>query len=123
MPVSEREFERLVAEGLAMVPSEFRGLLDNVAIVIEEEPDEAIRAELGLAEDETLFGLYTGTPLTERSLDHTGLPDKITIYRRPFLEEFDDAEEIRREVARTVIHEIAHHFGIDERRLTELGWD
>lgn len=123
MPVSAREFERLVTEGLAMVPEEFRRMMENVAIVIEEEPDEATRAELGLAEDETLFGLYNGTPLTERSLEHTGLPDKITIYRRPFLEEFDDAEEIRREVARTVIHEIAHHFGIGEERLAELGWD
>lgn len=123
MPVSAREFERLVAEGLAMVPAEFRRLLDNVAIVIEEEPDEATRAELGLEEDVTLFGLYSGTPLTERSLEHAGLPDKITIYRRPFLEEFSNSEEIRREVARTVIHEIAHHFGIDEARLAELGWD
>jgi len=121
--VSPTQFEKLVTESLALIPVEFRRLMDNVVIVIEDEPRADVRAELELGDEETLFGLYTGTPLTERSVDYAGLPDEITIYRLPFLEEFDDPAEIRREVARTVIHEVAHHFGIDEERLTELGWD
>jgi predicted Zn-dependent protease with MMP-like domain len=121
--MSPAQFERLVTEALALIPAEFRRRLDNVTIVIEDEPSAEVRAEMGLGEEETLFGLYTGTPLTERTVDYAGLPDQITIYRRPILEEFDSPAEVRREVARTVIHEIAHHFGIGEERLKELGWD
>jgi len=121
--LSPAQFERLVAESLSLVPPEFRRWMDNVAIVVEDEPSEEVRREMELADDETLFGLYTGTPLTERTVDYAGLPDQITIYRLPILDEFDDPAEIRREVARTVIHEIAHHFGIGEDRLRELGWD
>jgi predicted Zn-dependent protease with MMP-like domain len=121
--MTTREFEKLVEDGLAMIPVELRSLIANVQIVIEEEPGPALLDELGVPEDETLFGLYTGTPLTERTLEYAALPDRIIIYRRPLLEEFDEPDELRREVARTVIHEIAHHFGIDEDRLAELGWD
>jgi predicted Zn-dependent protease with MMP-like domain len=123
MKISRDEFEKLVAEGLTIIPEEIRAYMNNVEITIEEEPSSQLREEMGLAPDETLFGLYTGTPLTERGTEYSGLPDRITIYRRPLLEEFEDPLDIRREVARTIIHEIAHHFGIDEERLLELGWD
>ena len=122
MPITPPQFEQLVAEGLAQIPAELRAYIENVALVIEDEPSAAVRAEVGLGEDETLFGLYTGTPLTERTSDYAGLPDRIIIYRQTFLDEFDSPEEIRREVARTVIHEVAHYFGIEEERLRELGW-
>jgi predicted Zn-dependent protease with MMP-like domain len=121
--MTSREFEKLVEDGLALIPAELRALIANVQIVIEDEPSAEVLAEMGLPEDELLFGLYCGTPLTERTSEYAALPDCIIIYRRPLLEEFDNPDELRREVARTVIHEVAHHFGIDEDRLAELGWD
>jgi predicted Zn-dependent protease with MMP-like domain len=121
--LSRAQFEKLVEEGLALVPAEFRRLIDNVEITIEDEPTAEVLDDLGVPEDETLFGLYEGTPLTERTGESATFPDRIIIYRRPLLDEFTDPATIRREVARTVIHEVAHHFGIADDRLTELGWD
>lgn len=121
--MTSREFEKLVEEGIALIPAELRSLVSNVQIVIEDVPSAELLDKLGVPEDETLFGLYTGTPLTERTHEYAALPDRITIFCRPLLEEFDEPDDLRREVARTVIHEIAHHFGIDEDRLAELGWD
>ena len=72
--------------------------------------------------DETIYGLYSGTPLTERTSEYAALPDCITIYRQPLRADFPDPVVLRREVARTVIHELAHHFGISDERLTALGW-
>ena len=122
MKLGKREFEKLVEDGLALIPEELRSLMTNAQIVIEDEPDEKLLEEMGIPPDETLFGLYTGIPITERTTEYSALPDRIIIFRRPLTEEFDDPGEIRREVARTVIHEVAHHFGIDEVRLVELGW-
>ena len=106
-------FEEHVERVLASLPAELRGAMSNVEIVVEEENPE----------DPDLFGLYFGTPLTERG-DYSGvLPDKIAIYRLPLEEEFgDDPSVLEDEIRITVLHEIAHHFGIDEDRLDELGW-
>ncbi len=96
------------------LPPELRQAMSNVEIVVEEENPE----------DPDLYGLYLGIPLTERDTGYAGvLPDKIAIYRLPLVEEFgDDPEVLEDEIRITVLHEIAHHFGIDEDRLTELGW-
>lgn len=123
MRISRAQFERLVEEGLNLIPAEIRRLMDNVQIAIEDAPSDDLLDALGVPEDETIYGLYEGTPLTERTADYSALPDRIIIYRRPLLEDFDDPDELRHEVARTVIHEVAHHFGIDEDHLAELGWD
>ena len=123
MKLTAREFEKLVEDGLALIPDEIRSRINNVQIVIEDEPGNELLAELGVPPEETLFGLYTGVPLTERTSEYSALPDRIIIFRRPLIEEFDDPPAIRREVARTIIHEVAHHFGIDDERLAELGWD
>jgi len=123
MKLSAREFERLVEDGLTLIPEEIRAVMNNLQLVIEDEPSQEVLKELDVSPDDTLFGLYQGVPLTERSTAYSALPDRIIIYRRPLLEEFDDPRDIRREVARTVIHEIAHHFGISDERLAELGWD
>ena len=123
MKLTASEFEKLVEDGLTLIPEEIRSRINNVQIVIEDEPSDELLDELGVPPDETLFGLYTGVPLTERTLEYSALPDRIIIFRRPLLEEFDNPPAIRREVTRTVIHEVAHHFGIDEERLAELGWD
>lgn len=123
MRLSALEFEKLVEDGLTLIPEEIRVLINNVQIVVEAEPGAKLLEELQVPPDETLFGLYEGVPLTERSTAYSALPDRIIIFRRPLLEEFNDPLDIRREVARTVIHEVAHHFGIGEERLAELGWD
>ena len=123
MKLTASEFEKLVEDGLTLIPEEIRSRISNVQLVIEEEPSDELLDELGVPPDEMLFGLYTGVPLTERTVEYSALPDRIIIFRRPLLEEFDNPLDIRREVARTVIHEVAHHFGIDEDRLAELGWE
>lgn len=116
-------FGRAVEDALKLIPAELRRHIDNVQIVIEDEPSTKLLKELAIPADETLFGLYTGTPLTERTTEYSALPDRITIFRCPLLDEFTDPAELRTEIARTVIHEIAHHFGIDDDRLAALGWD
>lgn len=105
-----------------MVPAEFQPYLDNVEILIEEDPEDEVLDRLGIPEDETLFGLYVGTPLTERGHDPAPFPDRILLFRGPLMDEFEDPEDLKREVVTTVLHEIAHHFGIDEERLRELGY-
>ncbi len=111
-------FEQLATEALEEIPEPFASHLSNVEIVIEEEPSAEQIAELG-----ELLGLYEGVPQTERDGGYTFvLPDKITIFRGPILRECDDEDEVYDEIAITVVHEIAHHFGIDDARLEELGW-
>jgi predicted Zn-dependent protease with MMP-like domain len=106
-------FDEHVEQALESLPAELRAAMSNVEIVVEDEnPD-----------DRDLFGLYLGIPLTERG-DYAGvLPDKIAIYRLPLEAEFgDDPTVLEEEIRITVLHEVAHHFGIDEARLDELGW-
>ena len=106
-------FEEHVERALASLPQELRRAMSNVEIVVEDEN----------AEDPDLFGLYHGIPLTERGEYSGVLPDKIAIYRLPLEEEFgDDPAVLEEEIRITVLHEVAHHFGIDEARLDELGW-
>ena len=117
MRITRREFEGLVADALDTVPPDLLAAMDNVVVLVEDDPP----AEVG---DHDLLGLYEGTPLTERGewWAAGSLPDRITIYRNPTLRICDSAEEVAEEVAVTVVHEIAHHFGIDDARLHELGW-
>ena len=121
MSLSRAAFEALVREALEDVPEEFLTLLQQVPIVVEEEADFDTMAAMGLEADADLYGLYDGIPLTERRSDDIGLPDRILVFRRPLVEDFPDPQELRREVRITVLHEIAHHFGIGEERLRELG--
>jgi len=108
------EFEDAVGDALDEVPSELMALLDNVVFLVEDEPP---------VEDPDLLGIYDGTPLTERGDGWAGaLPDRITIFRGPLSRLCEDREELLDEIAITVVHEIAHHFGIDDARLHELGW-
>lgn len=115
--VTAEEFEGLVSDGLDQVPSELMNQLDNVVFLVEEAP----RPEQGGPD---LLGLYEGTPLTERDGGWaTGaLPDVITIFRGPTLNHCTYADEVAHEVSVTVIHEIAHHFGIEDDELHALGW-
>ena len=113
MEMSRHRFEGLVADALDTIPPELTAAMDNVVVLVgsrdEEQPD--------------LLGIYEGIALTERTSDYGGvLPDRITLFQDAIVEMCEDEEEIVREVAVTVVHEVAHHFGIDEERLHELGW-
>ena len=126
MPIrlSRARFERLVEEALAGIPEPLRERIDNVEIVIEEWPTAEHLEAAGLEPDDWLFGLYEGTPLIDRGITVDPLlPDKITIFQGPLQEACQAEQEIWQEVRTTVVHEIAHHFGIDEERLAELGYD
>jgi predicted Zn-dependent protease with MMP-like domain len=112
---SRKRFERLVAEAIDSLPAWILERLENVDVVIEEEPPD---------DDPDLLGLYEGIPLTERGMDYAGvLPDRIVLFRRTIEAEAEDEEDLKRIVADTVVHEVAHFFGISDDRLRELGWD
>lgn len=113
--MAEDIFQRVVARTLDELPAPFSELLDNVAVLVEHEhPDEP-----------DLYGLYEGVPLPERMAGHDDLrgPDRVYVFRRPLVEDFgDDPRTLAHEIRVTVLHELAHHFGIDDERLAELGW-
>ena len=112
--VSQAEFEGLVAEALDAIPEELGRLMSNVAVLVADEPPPG----------QDLLGLYEGIPLTERDGWYAGvLPDTITIFRNPILRLCRSRDEVVEEVRVTVIHEVAHHFGIDDDELHDLGWD
>ncbi len=118
------EFERLVAEALEELPEEFQKRLDNVDLVVAAYPTREQMKMAGIGSHQTLFGLYEGVPLTKRDRGyHLVLPDKITIFQRPMEAVGRTNEEIRSLVRKTVMHEIAHHFGIGDERLRELEKD
>ena len=112
--MSQRQFEDLVGDALDNVPAALLALMDNVVILVADDPP---------ADAPDLLGLYEGYALTSRGWDYSGaLPDRITIYRNPILRICSTGDEVMQEVTITVVHEIAHHFGIGDRRLHELGW-
>jgi predicted Zn-dependent protease with MMP-like domain len=115
MPVhmGQQRFEELVSDALDLIPPRLAAALDNVVVLVQpRNPDEP-----------GILGLYEGVALTERDSLYSGaLPDTISIYRDALLDMCDSEEQVVEEVAITVIHEIAHHFGIDDERLHELGW-
>ena len=116
-------FRALVSEALDSLPKAIQPYLDNVAVVVEDEPSDEILLEMGLdPELDTLFGLYTGTPVGERASSHAALPDHIAIYYLPLTDEYADEYHLRREIRRTVVHEVGHHFGFSDKRLREMGY-
>lgn len=106
---------------LAGIPAPFREALAEVAIVIDDEPTAQQRRENDLGDDDMLYGLYEGVPRTEYGADWSGVPNRITLFRLPLEEDFADPLELAEEVRITVIHELAHHLGIEDDRLDELG--
>jgi predicted Zn-dependent protease with MMP-like domain len=118
----ERErFEQLVAEAIDSLPDDFRQKMNNVAVVVEDLPSP--REERRFARGRLLLGLYQGQPLTRRNSSYAmAFPDKITIYQGNIESICRSEDEIRRQVRKTVLHEIAHHFGIDDHRLRDLGY-
>ncbi|MDN5854858.1 MAG: metallopeptidase family protein [Actinomycetia bacterium] len=112
--IDPERFLALAESAYARIPAELTALLDNVALFVEDDPP---------AHSPGLLGLYVGTPLTERDTSYAGaMPDRIMVYRNPILSICETEDDVVREVAITVAHEIAHHFGIDDDRLHELGY-
>lgn len=122
--IDRETFRTLVAQALDSLPDEFRARLENVEVVVEEEPTTEQLVGVGLDPGrDTLFGLYEGTPLPDRGFAHgMTLPDRVTIFYRPLVESFLRPHVIRREIRHTVIHEIAHFFGMDEEEIEDLGY-
>lgn len=124
MRVGQRAFERLVADALDGLPDTILRMLDNVAVVVADEPTMHQRQRVRLANDEVLLGLYEGIPLTERTSGYGAvLPDKVTIFQRAIEAQCDGEAELVAEVRHTVIHELAHHLGISDARLIEIGFE
>ncbi len=124
VPTMDRKrFERLVTAVVNDLPEEFAARLANVEVVVEEEPTRAQLRGVGLdPREDTLFGLYEGVPLEERTGDVPLLPDKISIFYGPIVEACESEQEIREEIRTTILHEVAHFFGIEDEDLESWGY-
>ena len=121
---SAAAFDNVLRQVLDDLPGLFRESIRNVAIVVEDRPPDWLLDELGLPPGETLYGFYHGVPLPERSvLDSGNLPDRISVYRGPLVEDFRDPGELARQIRTTLLHEIGHYFGMDEEDLARLGYE
>ena len=120
--MDSQKFEQLVAKAMENLPDEFRERLENIDVVVADEPTRTQLQRSGIRRDETLLGLYEGVPLTRRSKNYGFVtPDKVTIFQRPIEAMCKNDAQIIAEVQSVVRHEIAHHFGISDNRLKELG--
>ncbi len=114
-------FERLVADALAGIPRRFRDAMTNLVIVVEDEPGRDLLREMEIEPPDTLFGLYQGTPLTERRWDYgNALPDRILLFQGPHEREADDEDDLVVSIGETLIHEIGHYFGLSEEQIEEI---
>jgi predicted Zn-dependent protease with MMP-like domain len=114
-------FERLVTEAVTLIPLRFRREMKNLALVVEDEPSPAMLEEMDIEPPDSLYGLYQGTPLTERtSTWGNTLPDVITLFQKPIEEDCEDEDEIRAVIGETLIHEVGHYFGLSEEEIEEI---
>ena len=119
-----KQFERLVEAAYARIPAEFRKVLDNLQVIVEDWPDPELMEEVTGDPEEVLYGLFMGTPLTERHFDDVApLPAVIHLYQGPLEEDFPGKRELVRQIEITLVHEIAHFMGFDEDKLEEYGYD
>jgi predicted Zn-dependent protease with MMP-like domain len=119
--VQRAEFERLVADALASIPRRFRDAMKNLAIVVEDEPSMDLLREMDIEPPDTLFGLYQGTPLTERHWDFgNALPDRILLFQGPHEREAEDEDELVVSIGEALIHEIGHYFGLSEEEIEDI---
>ena len=119
-----KEIRKEASRALELLPQEFRSRLHNVEIVVQRRPKKGQLRAMGLdPERDVLYGLYEGTPLSERSaFDPPLLPDKITIFSEPLMDDFPNPAELRAQIRRTIVHEIAHYFGMDDEEIEDLGY-
>ena len=121
--ITFEDFQTYVAEALETLPDEIKKMMSNVAVTVAEYPTEAQKRSVGLGPHQSLYGLYQGVPLTQRT-SYYGMvtPDRITIFMYPMVYYHRTPEAIRRQVQKTVLHEIGHHFGMTEKQLRDLGY-
>lgn len=114
-------FKRLVADALELIPRRFREEMRNLALVVEDEPSLETLADVGIEPPDSLYGLYQGTPLPERTWSYGNqLPDRITLFQIPIEEDCEDEDEVRDVIGETLIHEIGHYFGLSEAEIEEI---
>jgi len=119
--MTRARFERLVDEAVRTIPARFRSELRNIAIIVEDEPSDELLDEMEIAPPDTLFGLYQGTPLTERAWDHgNALPDRILLFQGPIEDASDDDDDVVVNIGETLIHEVGHYFGLSEEELEDI---
>ena len=119
--MTREQFERLVVEAVTLIPKRFRREMKNLALVVEEEPSPELLEEMEIVPPDSLYGLYQGTPLPERSWGFgNALPDRITLYQRPIEEDCDDEDDVRAVIGETLIHEVGHYFGLSEEEIQDI---
>ena len=119
--MTREQFQRLVVEAVALIPKRFRREMKNLALVVEDEPAPDLLAEMEIEPPDSLFGLYQGTPLPERTWAFgNNLPDRITLFQRPIEEDCEDEDEVRAVIGETLIHEVGHYFGMSEEEIEEI---
>jgi predicted Zn-dependent protease with MMP-like domain len=119
--MTRARFEQLVAEAIRTIPPRFRDELTNIAVIVEDEPPDDLLDDMGIEPPDTLFGLYQGTPLTERSWDYGNtLPDRIVLYQGPIEDSSDTEDDVVVAVGETLIHEVGHYFGLSEEELEDI---
>ena len=120
--MNRKNFEKLVNEAIEELPSEFRKRLENVVVIVDDRPSPDLLERMEMPREETLLGLYEGMPLTERGFQAPLYPDRIWIFQQPIEQECDTEDELREEIKTTIVHEVAHFFGLDDEYLENLGY-
>ena len=119
--MTREKFEHLVAEAMAPLPSRVRREMNNIAVVVEDEPSAELLDELEIEPPDSLYGLYQGTPLPERTWGYGNtLPDRVTLFQKPIEEDSVDDDDVRAVIGETLIHEIGHYFGLSEEEIEEI---
>ncbi len=119
--MTRERFEQLVEQALRTIPRRFRAAMKNIAVMVEDEPSPELLDEMGIGPPDTLFGLYQGTPLSERGWAYGNtLPDRIIIFQRPIEQECETEQEMVATIGETVIHEFGHYFGMSEEQIEEI---
>jgi len=119
--MTREKFEQLVAEAITLIPRRFRREMKNIAIIVDDEPSDELLEEMEIEPPDSLYGLYQGTPLPERSATWGNtLPDCVTLFQKPIEEDCEDDDDIRMVIGETLIHEIGHYFGLSEEEIEEI---
>ena len=119
--MTREKFEKLVAEAIELIPRRFRREMQNLAVVVEDEPDDELLDELEIEPPDSLYGLYQGIPLPERSWGHGNvLPDRVTLFQKVIEADAADEDDVRAVIGETLIHEVGHYFGLSEEEIEEI---
>jgi len=119
--MTREAFEKLVADAVTRIPARFRREMQNLALVVEDDPDPALLEEMEIEPPDSLYGLYQGTPLPERAWSYGNtLPDRVTIFQKPIEEDCEGDDDVRAVIGETLIHEVGHYFGLSEEEIEEI---